>query len=973
MAKNLKLNVKNTQLAEAINLRGLKEKLSRKKGEDTAQHPSTQQTCEKAEESVEVIEVQQERVVPVAEVVALEPQEEVQKSPLQHVEELPSEVRQEVAEVALKLGPVFETPPAATEPVVPKKEELSPSIVLRQEESKSVVMEAVEPPSKSAHALPPPPKASQKPYPPGTQPQKASLHAKPSPGKGPSVSVEKGQVPPPAARAPLPPARKDPLPLIQKKKEEAGPRLFVSSLRNTPEKLGPVLDRELPKKPPKKEVVEVKGKGAPLRDKNRPVSAEAPHKEGFQKKAPPPGDKSKPPVREVPKDEDRPVRRMESGEAQQKKLRPKVEESKIKNIKKGGESSAFDTRLRHGLTLEEDSEDRVWNKKRRPRGKFLQVQQPVEVVRPTKISVRIPISVKDLASEMKLKASELIAKLFMQGVVVTLNDILDDELVIQLLGQELGCEITIDTREEERLRITGKTIGEEINEESVENLVPRPPVVTFMGHVDHGKTSLIDAIRKTNRAQHEVGAITQHIGAFRCQTERGFLTIIDTPGHEAFSAMRMRGAAVTDIVILVIAGDEGVQEQTIEALKEAKEAKATVVVAINKSDKPSFDVDSVHRQLADNDLLPEIWGGTTVTVPCSALTGEGIPELLEMISLQAEVLELKANPLVRARGTVIESEMCKGLGPLATVLVQNGTLRLGDSLVFGSTWARVKGMRDENNKDILVAGPSTPVRITGLSGVPSAGEEFIVVKDEKEAREIAEARREGQRQLSFQGKKKISLENMMEKASGAGTKKILNLIVRADVQGSLEAVKNALLKIESKKVEINILSFGIGEISESDLQLASVSKAMILGFHTGIESHAEPMVKELGVTVKLHSIIYHAQDEVKALMKGLLDKIPEEREKGKAEVRALFKSSQLGVIAGCQVIDGTITRSSSVRVIREGKVIWSGPIASLKRFKEDVKEVSKGTECGIVLQGFSAYQALDIFEAFEVVYLEQDL
>ncbi len=653
---------------------------------------------------------------------------------------------------------------------------------------------------------------------------------------------------------------------------------------------------------------------------------------------------------------------------------PDEKKVKVREVKEGKtafkktDDRGFDSRLRHGLQSVED-DDQVW-RKRRPKSHKGQADSQ-ESTRPTKIKVRLPVSVKDLAQEMKLKAAQLIAKLFLQGIVVTLNDMLDDETMVQLLGHEFGCEVTIDTSEQERLKLSEGSIRDEISKEDPENVISRPPVVAFMGHVDHGKTSLIDAIRKTNRAQSEVGAITQHVGAFSCKTSHGPVTILDTPGHEAFSAMRERGAEVTDIIVLVVAGDEGMKEQTVEALKQAKAAQATIIVAINKCDKPAFDQERVYRQLADQELLPESWGGQTITVNCSAVTGKGIDDLLEMIGLQSEVLELKANPNRRARGTVIESEMHKGLGPVATVLVQNGTLKSGDCLVFDFNWAKVKSMRDDMGREIALAPPSTPVRINGLSGFPEAGEEFVVVANEKEAREVSEARQEGRRQLAFQVKKKFSLENMAEKA---GTqKKTLNLILRADVQGSLEALKTALLKIESKKVEINVVSMGVGEISESDVQLASASKSIIIGFHTQVESHAEPMMKEMGVEFRLHNIIYHAQDDVRELMKGLLDKIAQETDKGKAEVKATFKSSQLGIIAGCQVADGSITRNCNVRVVRGGNVIWKGSISSLKRFKDDVREVTKGTECGIVLQGFSDFNVGDMLEAYEITYLEQEL
>jgi translation initiation factor IF-2 len=631
---------------------------------------------------------------------------------------------------------------------------------------------------------------------------------------------------------------------------------------------------------------------------------------------------------------------------------------------------SFDARDRKGLRDAE--EEQQWRKKRH--AKPMRKQEEIVPMRPTAIKIRTPISIKDLASEMKLKASQLVSKLFLHGLVVTLNDLLDDETTIQLLGQEFGCEVIFDKSEQEKIRITDKSIKEEIKQTESNQLKIRPPVVAFMGHVDHGKTSLIDAIRKSNRAAGEAGAITQHIGAFRCTTPVGDITILDTPGHEAFSAMRARGADVTDIVVLVIAGDEGFRQQTNEAILHARAANVTIVVALNKSDKPNFNAEQVYRQLADVDLLPEAWGGQTITVNCSAVTGEGIKELLEMLALQAEVLELNANPNTRARGIVLESEMYKGLGPAATVLVLNGSLGKNDSVVFGHDWGRIKNMQDEFSHELEKAGPSTPVLITGLSGLPEAGEEFIVVKSEREAKEIAEMRTQGLRQVTLSGQaiKKISLESFMEKATET-QKKVLNLIIRADVQGSLEALKTALLKIESQKAEINIIFGGVGDITESDVQLAAISKAVILGFHTNIENHAEPFVKQLGITVRLHNVIYHAIDNVKELMAGLLEKLPVETEKGKAEVKATFKSSQFGVIAGCIVTEGSIHRNHSIRVRRGNEVAWTGPIASLKRVKEDVREVQKGLECGILLNGFNDVREGDILEAFEVTYISQEL
>lgn len=636
-------------------------------------------------------------------------------------------------------------------------------------------------------------------------------------------------------------------------------------------------------------------------------------------------------------------------------------------VKRPGDQRSFDTRDRYGLRSVE--EDQQWRKKRSH--KFHAVPEDV-TIRPTSLKIRLPIALKDLAVEMKLKASQLLAKLLMQGIVLTLNDQLDDETIVQLLGHEFGCEITIDRVEQERIRITDKSVREEIAAGDNAMLQPRAPVVAFMGHVDHGKTSLIDCIRKSNRVAGEAGAITQHIGAFRCSTAVGDIAILDTPGHEAFSAMRARGANVTDIVVLVVAGDEGIRQQTLEAIQHAKAAGVTIIVAINKCDKPNFNPELVYRQLSEQDLLPEAWGGQIITVNCSAVTGEGVTTLLEMLALQAEVLELTANPLVRARGSVLESEMHKGLGSVATILVQNGTLRRGDAVVFESLWGRVKTMRDEFGKEVLEAGPSTPVEITGLSGLPDAGEEFIVVKNEKEAREIAEARQLGMQQARLLQKRKLSLESLFQQAPDSA-KKVLNVILRADVQGSMEALRTALEKIESAKVILSIIFAGIGEVTESDVQLAAASKGIILGYHTQVENHAESLIKELGVQVRSHDVIYHAIDDVKDLMAGLLDKVGHEEIKGRAVVRATFKSSQFGVIAGCQVSEGSIHRNNKIRVIRAGQVVWQGEMASLRRVKEDVREVQKGVECGIVLSGFNDAKEDDILEAFHIVYLTQQL
>ena len=679
---------------------------------------------------------------------------------------------------------------------------------------------------------------------------------------------------------------------------------------------------------------------------------------------------SPPAAAEKPRTEEprKPARPMSSEPEAPVKKGPGVKEFHDLKPKKTDMRKSFDSRDRLGLRASEEEE---WRRKRS--GKPRKIQEEIIPDRPKSLKVRLPIMIKDLAVEMKLKASQLVAKLFMQGIVVTLNDMLDDETTVQLLGHEFDCQITIDRSEAERLQITKNSIKEEVKQSDLSQLVLRPPVITFMGHVDHGKTSLIDTIRKSNLAADEAGAITQHIGAFKCHTDVGDLTVLDTPGHEAFSAMRTRGADVTDIVVLVVAGDEGMRAQTIEAMQQAQEAHVPIVVAINKSDKPGFNPETVYRQLSEHNLLPEVWGGTTITVNCSALTGAGIKDLLEMLALQAEILELKANPKMRARGSIIESEMHKGLGPVATVLVQNGTLRLGDACVIGHHWARVKTMHDDKGKELKEAGPSTPVKITGLSGVPLAGSEFIVVKNEREARDLAHERSLGEKRTLMLQTKAPGLEGLLKQKAELGEKKVLNLILRADVQGSLEALRNSLMKITSNKVFINITSAAVGEITESDVELAAASKATILGFHTKVESNAEPLIKETKVVVKLHDIIYHAVDDMREIMLGLLDKIPQENDVGAALVKATFKSSQLGNIAGCQVTEGSIRRNHHMRVVRNQEVIWKGSISSLKRVKEDVREVTKGMECGILLNGFSDFKEGDILQAYEVTYLQQEL
>ncbi len=997
MAKNLKINIKNTQIAQAINLTGVKDKLAKKKQEATdtsaaeaaanAKEDKLPKDDQPKEEPPRIrarsksvfapqknLEGGEGEMHPAEETLAPASIPEAPAEEIKVAEEAPIEEEKSKKHPAkAKEEKTENIPPAETkepvsivsEPAVQvKKDEPAPERTQEKVES-AEKFHKTDKPTQQPQQI-----SETRPRPPIQQPTQDYRHrSQPSQGQEsrprPSYPTQDSRNRPPyhghdtRNRPPhsqeggwqRPQERRDrPFQPQEQRNRPGGP----DEPRQAPyEKLGPtgrhIKDILPPRGTPRNQP------GRELPTELSPEKALAAENRGLESKG---------------KSKGRRDAEEESSQEDAKKSKgAKVKEFRdLKPARKTESDRGFDARDRQGLRDTED-EHRGWRKKRPT--KFKEIEEVIPD-RPTHLAVRTPISIKDLAAEMKLKASQLIAKLFLQGIVVTLNDLLEDETTIQLLGHEFGCEITIDTSEERRIRVTEHTVKEEIGQSPADQLQIRPPVVAFMGHVDHGKTSLIDFIRNSNRAAGEAGAITQHIGAFRCQTPVGDIAILDTPGHEAFSAMRARGADVTDIVVLVVAGDEGIRQQTVEAINHAKAANVTMVVAINKSDKPNFNPELVYRQLADNELLPEAWGGQTITVNCSAVNGAGIQNLLEMLALQAEVLELKANPHGRARGRVLESEMHKGLGSVATVLVQNGTLRKNDSLVFGQHWGRVKTMRDEFGRELEEATPSTPVQITGLSGLPEAGQEFIVVKSEKEARDIAEARMQGQRQLVMQQKKKLSMDNLVQQAS-EGTKKILNVILRADVQGSLEALRTAMMKIQSQKVEPNIIFSGVGEVSESDVQLAVTSKAVIIGFHTQIESHAENLQKQFGVQIRMHDIIYHAIDDVKALMKALLDKIPQENEKGKAEVKATFKSSHHGVIAGCQVIEGSIIRSNPVRLRRGKDVVWKGQISSLKRVKEDVREVTKGLECGILLTNFNDSQPGDIIESYEITYFTQEL
>ena len=570
------------------------------------------------------------------------------------------------------------------------------------------------------------------------------------------------------------------------------------------------------------------------------------------------------------------------------------------------------------------------------------------------------ITIKELAEKMKLRPADIVKKLFLQGTIVTINQEIDFEK-----AEEIAMEYDVLCEKEKKVNVIEELLKED--EEDEKDMVPRPPVICVMGHVDHGKTSLLDAIRQTNVTSREAGGITQHIGAYVVDYNGQKITFLDTPGHEAFTAMRMRGAQATDIAILVVAADDGVMPQTVEAINHAKAAGVEIIVAINKIDKPSANVERVKQELSEYELIPEDWGGNTVFVPVSAHTKEGIPELLEMILLTAEVKELKANPNRRARGLVIEAQLDKGRGPVATVLVQKGTLRVGDTVAAGCCYGKVRAMMDDKGNRVKEAGPSTPVEILGLNDVPNAGEIFIAHQNEKEARSFAETFiAESKNKLIEDTKAKLSLDDLFSQIK-AGNVKELPIIVKADVQGSVEAVKQSLVKLSNEEVVVKVIHGGVGAINESDVSLASASNAIIIGFNVRPDAQAKSIADREKVDMRLYRVIYQAIEDVEAAMKGMLDPVYEEQVTGHAVVRQTFKASRVGTIAGSYVLDGKITRGSKARITRDGEQIFEGPLASLKRFKDDVKEVAAGYECGLVFEGFNDLQEDDMIEVYIMV------
>ena len=644
------------------------------------------------------------------------------------------------------------------------------------------------------------------------------------------------------------------------------------------------------------------------------------------------------------------------------------EHSRKKRNNKSRRSTDFpqdsdDFSRRHGAPDMDDDEGMVRTRRsHKPKKQQHQVQsqstQPMKAAK-RKIRVEESIRVADLAHQMGVKSSEIIKILFGLGVMATINNALDIDTAT-LVASEFGYEVEkVGFSEEDYLVPTVA--------DTPEMLKPRPPVVTIMGHVDHGKTSLLDAIRKTSVTSGEAGGITQHIGAYHVKTKRGDIVFLDTPGHAAFTAMRARGAQVTDLVVLVVAADDGVMEQTREAINHSRAAGVPILVAVNKIDKETANPDRVLRELSELGLQPEAWGGDTVVGMVSAKTGKGLDDLLELIALQAEILELKANPNKPARGHVVEAKLDKGRGPVATVLVQEGTLHQGDVFVCGVFAGRVRALFNDQGRKIKEAGPSMPVEIQGFEGVPEAGDEFVCLDDEKLARRIAESRATKLREKELAKVSRVTLENFLKQSADTQEAQVLNVVLKADVQGSLEAITESLRKLSTDKVRIDIIHGGAGAISESDVMLAAASNAIIIGFNVRPTAKVKEVAEQEQVDIRFYDIIYKLVDEIKSAMAGLLAPVSKEVYLGQAEVRQTFSVPKIGLIAGCMVTDGKITRTANVRLLRDGVVVYTGKVASLKRLKDDAREVVRNLECGVGLDNFHDIKIGDVIEAFEVV------
>ncbi|UTH12537.1 translation initiation factor IF-2 [Macrococcoides canis] len=663
------------------------------------------------------------------------------------------------------------------------------------------------------------------------------------------------------------------------------------------------------------------------------------------------------------KAEAKPEQKADTKKVEQKKEEPKKEEQKKQNEQKKPQNNNQKRNPNHrpGSHNKPGTGGPSKNKKGKGKGKQKpEPKQEVPVVKetPSKITYEEGITVGELAEKLGKDASEIVKNLFMVGIMANINQSLNQEaieLICDEYGVEAELEVVVDATDLE-------TYFEDVDANE-EDIMERPPVVTIMGHVDHGKTTLLDSIRNTRVTAGEAGGITQHIGAYQIEYNDKPITFLDTPGHAAFTTMRARGAQVTDITILVVAADDGVMPQTVEAINHAKAAEVPIIVAVNKIDKPTANPDRVMQELGEHGLYPEDWGGDTIFVQISAIKGDGIDDLLEMIQLVTEVEELKANPKRTAIGTVIEAELDKSRGPAASLLVQDGTLEIGDSIVVGNTFGRVRAMVNDLGKRIKTAGPSLPVEITGLQDVPLAGDRFVVFKDEKKARRIGEARQQQNILAQRQESQKVSLDNLFEQMK-QGEMKDLNVIIKGDVQGSVEALAASLMKIDVEGVNVRIIHTAVGAINESDVTLASASNGIIIGFNVRPDVNAKRAAEAEGVDMRLHRIIYKVIEEIESAMKGMLDPEFEEKVIGQAEVRQTINISKVGTVAGSYVTEGKITRDSQVRIIRDGIVVYEGQVDALKRFKDDVREVAQGYECGITIENFNDVKEGDIFEAF---------
>ena len=632
------------------------------------------------------------------------------------------------------------------------------------------------------------------------------------------------------------------------------------------------------------------------------------------------------------------------------------DEGKLKSLKQANRlSNMFDEQDGGMLDYYDLTTERGRRGKKR-KNQNQQERTKQKIFQLTEIEIPETITVKDLASDMKKTTAEVIKKLLGYGIMATINQEIDFDTAY-LIAQEFGITAT------KKETVTEEDILFDDSEDKEEELESRPPVIVVMGHVDHGKTSLLDAVRKTNVIEGEAGGITQAIGAYKVKVKDREITFLDTPGHEAFTAMRARGAQITDIAILVVAANDGVKPQTIEAINHAKSAGIPIIVAINKIDLPDANIEKVKQELMTYELVPEEWGGDTIYVPISARKGENIDQLLEMVLLEADVLELKANPHKQAKGAVIEARLDKSKGAIATMLVQRGTLDVGDTIVVGSSIGRIRAMKDDKGKRVKAAGPSTPVEIMGLTEVPEAGDTFYEVKNEKMAKHLIERRKRQAREKAINSATKVTLDNLFTQME-QGNLKVLNLIVKADVQGSVEAVKQAMEKLENEEVKVKVIHAAAGAVNQSDVTLAKVSNAIIIAFNVRPDNMAKEMAEKDEVEIKQYSIIYQAIEDVEAAMKGMLDPKYEEKVIGNAEVRQTFKISNVGTIAGCYVLSGKVERNAGVRVIRENVVIHDGHLATLKRFKDDVKEVTKGFECGIQIENYNDIKEGDVIEVY---------